>query len=234
VRHGCMRTHRSLAILAVLGLTLARAAGETPAPGAATPPVAAVVRVACVGDSITFGSGLKDRATQAYPAVLGRILGPGFEVGNFGVSGATMLRKGNRPYWEQGRFAAADEFHPAIVVIKLGTNDSKTENWPAHGDEFADDAVALVTHFQGLPTHPRVWICLPVPVTKTTWTINEPTTSIIRERLRAVAARTGAGLIDPTPAFLAQPERLPDGVHPDAGGAVLLAATVASALISAP
>lgn len=46
------------------------------------------VRLACVGDSITFGAGVKPRSTMAYPAQLGRMLGKKWEVGNFGVSGA--------------------------------------------------------------------------------------------------------------------------------------------------
>src|SRR5688500_2057324 len=94
---------------------------------AATRPAA--VRVACVGDSITFGSGLKDRQTESYPAQLRAMLEkeqPGkWDVQNFGVSGTTLLKKGDRPYWDQKRFTAAKAFAPDIVVIKLGTNDSK-------------------------------------------------------------------------------------------------------------
>ena len=59
------------------------------------------IRVACVGDSITFGSGIQDRNTNSYPAQLGRLLGEKWETRNFGVSGATLLKNGDKPYWKQ-------------------------------------------------------------------------------------------------------------------------------------
>ncbi len=66
-----------------------------------------VVKVACVGNSITYGSGLKDRQKDSYPMVLGRMLGEGYVVGNFGLGGRTLLRKGDRPYIFENRFRAA-------------------------------------------------------------------------------------------------------------------------------
>ena len=98
-----------------------------------------VIRVACVGDSITFGAGVGDREKNSYPAVLGRLLGEKWQVKNFGVSGATMLNKGDKPYTKQKAFAAALEFKPNVVLIKLGTNDSKPQNWKFKAD-FAADA----------------------------------------------------------------------------------------------
>src|SRR4051812_1868247 len=59
----------------------------------------APIRVACVGDSITFGYGIKDRDHNSYPAQLGVMLGNKWEVRNFGVNGVTALRKGTRPYF---------------------------------------------------------------------------------------------------------------------------------------
>ena len=55
------------------------------------------IRVACVGDSITFGYGIKDRDKMSYPAQLGKRLGNKYEVRNFGVNGHTLLSKGNAP-----------------------------------------------------------------------------------------------------------------------------------------
>ena len=48
---------------------------------------------------ITFGYLLPDPATQSYPSVLARLLGEGYEIGNFGHSGTTLLRHGHRPMW---------------------------------------------------------------------------------------------------------------------------------------
>ena len=87
------------------------------------------IRVACVGDSITFGYGIKDRDKMSYPAQLGKRLGSKYEVRNFGVNGHTLLSKGNAPYIKSKAYRDALAFAPEIVVIKLGTNDSKPMNW---------------------------------------------------------------------------------------------------------
>src|SRR5947208_169754 len=93
------------------------------------------VKVACVGDSITAGAGVKD-AKNKYPAQLGELLGTGYDVKNFGNSGSTMLDDGDKPYKKQKSFTDAVAFAADIVVIKLGTNDSKPQNW-AKKDGFA-------------------------------------------------------------------------------------------------
>src|SRR5438477_7762110 len=119
------------------------------------------VRVACVGDSITYGAGLEHRETNSYPANLGRLLGSRFEVRNFGVSGATLLKKGDKPYWSFPEFTALNAFAPDAIVLKLGTNDSKPQNW-IHGDEFAGDLRQMLDSLAHLPSKPRLWVCLPV------------------------------------------------------------------------
>src|ERR1043165_8271897 len=78
------------------------------------------IRVACVGDSITYGYGIKDREHDSYPAQLGSLLGKKWEVQNFGVNGATALKKGTRSYSEQKSFQDALLFKPDVVVIQLG------------------------------------------------------------------------------------------------------------------
>ena len=82
------------------------------------------IRIACVGDSITYGAGIKDRKNMNYPVQLGKMLGQKYEVKNFGNSGSTMLKKGDKPFWKQREYKAALDFNPNIVVIKLGTNDT--------------------------------------------------------------------------------------------------------------
>ena len=144
------------------------------------------IRVACVGDSITFGAGIKDRKNDNYPVVLGRSLGERFEVRNFGVSGATLLKDGDFSYWKTPAFKAATEFDPHVVVIKLGTNDTKPQNWK-HADEYAADYEAMIDHFAALPAKPKIWLCSPAPVYQTRWGIK-------REECRRGRHPQGAGL----------------------------------------
>ncbi|MBI3877786.1 MAG: hypothetical protein HY300_17805 [Verrucomicrobia bacterium] len=188
------------------------------------------VRVACVGDSITFGAGVEQREKNNYPKVLGDLLGDKYEVRNFGRSGATLLKKGDLPYWKTPEFKNATEFAPDIVVIKLGTNDSKPQNW-AHKEDFAADARALVEHFQALPCKPRVFVCLPVPVYQDKWGINEPIVKgEVIPTLQKVAKEMSLPTIDLYTALSGKAEMFPDKIHPNAAGAKVLAEAVAKAL----
>ena len=187
-------------------------------------------RVACVGDSITFGSGLAGRESNSYPAVLQQMLGDRFDVRNFGVSGATLLKKGDKPYWRMEAFTNALAFEPKIVVIKLGTNDSKPQN-RTNIAGFDGDLRALVERFAALNSRPRIYLCLPVPVYQTQWGINEA--SVANEvipALRRVAAEKKLPVIDLHSALANHPEMFPDFVHPNASGARRMAETVFAAI----
>src|SRR4051794_38047211 len=155
-----------------------------------------VVRVACVGDSITYGAVIADREHNAYPAQLAKLLGDRYEVRNFGVSGATLLKNGDKPYWKERAFEQAKDFQPDLVVIKLGTNDSKPQNWK-HKDEFLADAKDLIAQFSGGPSHPKVFVCRPVPAYPGNWGIRD---EVIRDevipRLDEAAKATQAEVID--------------------------------------
>ncbi|MBN1269425.1 MAG: hypothetical protein JXB04_07555 [Kiritimatiellae bacterium] len=191
-----------------------------------------VTRVACIGDSITFGLGLADREAESYPALLGRLLGDSFEVRNFGVSGATLLRRGNFPYRNTPQFREAAAYAPDIVIILLGTNDSKPLNWRRHKDAFAPDLRGLAQHFLGLPTTPRVWLCLPTPVYRVLPTPSDNTIrSEIIPRIRQVAHELGLPVIDLHTPMENRPDVFPDRVHPNAEGAEIIAKIVYQELV---
>jgi len=187
-------------------------------------------RVACIGDSITYGAGIRNRAEHNYPKVLGNLLGAKYDVRNFGVSGATLLKKGDKPYWKQRAFKQATDFKPNIVVIKLGTNDSKPQNWK-HKDLFDDDLRAMVDHFAALPVKPKIFLCKPVPVIRDRWGIRE---KIVKGEVIPivvqVAGEKKATVIDLYKALNGNPKNFPDGVHPNAAGAKIMAETVKVAI----
>ena len=187
-------------------------------------------RIACVGDSITFGAAIKDRVKNCYPAQLGRMLGEKFEVRNFGVNGATLLKKGDKPYWKLKAYANARDFQPEVVVIKLGTNDSKPHNWK-HKEEYVADYVALIESFRKLASKPTVWLCYPVPAYPGRWGITD---KVMKEevmpRLDEVAKKSGCKVIDLYSALSDKKEMFPDLVHPNAKGATLIAEAVSSAI----
>jgi acyl-CoA thioesterase-1 len=189
------------------------------------------IKVACIGDSITFGHGIPDRGNNSYPAQLGKILGSGWDVANFGVSGHTLLKKGDHPYVNSGQYQAALAFLPDVVIIKLGTNDTKPHNW-WHKKDYIDDYVRLINSFLQLESKPVVWICHPVPVFPERWGIKD---SIVREEIlpciQYIAQTADVPIIDLYTPLKSHPEFFPDKVHPNAAGATEMA-TIIAALLS--
>lgn len=119
------------------------------------------IKVACIGNSITYGAFISNPGKNSYPAQLQAYLGHEYEVRNFGVSGRTLLSKGNLPYIQTNEFKESQQFQPDIVLIKLGTNDTKPENW-RYKDEFINDYQALINTYQKLESHPRIILITPL------------------------------------------------------------------------
>ncbi len=187
------------------------------------------VKVACVGDSITQGAGAK--SGQSYPSQLQALLGDGYKVGNFGVSGRPLLKKGDFPYWKEKKYHDALAMEPAVVVIMLGTNDTKPQNWKFEA-EFDADYRELVKSFQSLKSKPKVYVCRPVPVPgKGNYGINEENIQKEIPRVDALAKELGCGVIDMHAALIKTPELLPDRVHPNTAGAGEMAKAAAKAIL---
>jgi lysophospholipase L1-like esterase len=195
-------------------------------------PLFAQVKIACIGDSITYGSGLSDRETQSYPAVLGSLLGDDFEVRNYGVSGTTMLRQGDYPYWNASAFTDSTDWNPDIVIIMLGTNDSKPQNWQ-YGDDFLRNYREMIQHYASLPSTPAVFICTTCPVYgDNNYGISATVVQDeIVPRVEAMGDLAEVPVIDIFTALSGLPEDFPDNVHPNADGAALIAYTVWEALL---
>ena len=90
-------------------------------------------RIACVGDSITWGTFVWNRKRNSYPAQLQAMLGERFIVRNFGVMGHTLQSAGDYPYRISKAFKSSSAFEPDVVLLMLGTNDSKPPNWKGIG-----------------------------------------------------------------------------------------------------
>jgi acyl-CoA thioesterase I len=226
---------------ALLRLSIALAAIAL-APSLAKADASQPIRVACVGDSITYGSGLKDRDNESYPAWLGRWLGAGYDVRNFGRSGATLLRGGDLPYNEQPQYDEALAFKPDVIIIMLGTNDSKhrggglppndkvAENWQYKAD-YAPDYEALIAEFRAVNPEAKIYACYPTPSFPGRWGIDNKTIhNEIRPLVHEVARRSHAKIIDLYKPFARKSDLFPDTVHPNALGAKMMAAVVFHAM----
>ena len=227
-------------------------ARQAPKPGA--------VRVACIGNSITDGHGIDMATANGYPAMLQKKLGADYWVRNYGVSARTMLNKGDYPYMNEQAWRDALAFQPDIVVIKLGTNDSKPENWQ-YGAEFRQDleqmiftlrpdlqqyaampakkaqkamakAQAKAAKAGAAPAKPRILLCTPIPAFKSTWNINDSViTNAIIPIQQEVAAKYGLEVVDLHTLYASDGDKmLFDGIHPDGKGAARMADIIADAL----
>ena len=192
------------------------------------------VKVACIGDSVTYGSLIEDRENNSYPAQLQRMLGDRYEVGNFGKPSATVLKKGHCPYMESQEFTDAMSFDCDIAVIHLGLNDTDPRNWPNYGDEFTSDYLALIDSVRASNPQARILIALLSPVTPKHPRYNTGTKewhAAIQKEISAIAETAQVELIDFNSRLDSRHELLPDSVHPVAEGAGILADIVFQAII---
>ena len=119
-----------------------------------------------------------------------------------------------------------------MVIIKLGTNDTKPQNWK-HSAEYAANYKAMIDHFAALPTKPKIWLCSPAPVYQTRWGISEKgVVEGVIPQVQALAKRKGLPIIDLYAALSGKPEMFPDKIHPNAAGAKVMAETIEAAIIS--
>ena len=184
------------------------------------------VRVACIGNSITFGAGIRNRSRDSYPSVLARMLGDSYWVKNFGVSARTMLNKGDHPYMNEPAYKNALAFNPNIVVIKLGTNDSKSFNWKYKAD-FMKDAQTMIDAFKVLPSQPKIYLCYPSKAYLTGDGINDDIISKeIIPMIKKLAKKNNLSVIDLHTAMDGMPELFPDRIHPNEKGAQVMAKAV--------
>jgi len=186
------------------------------------------IRVACLGDSITFGVGATPG--NSYPDQLERMLGDPFDVRNFGHSGAAVAKGEKHNIWGTKEYNMALLFHPDVVVILLGTNDTKPENW-AQKAAFSLLYKELVVSFQKLSSHPRVFCCTaPYVARKGAFGINEVGVLEQIPLIQGVAKDWSAGVIDVHAALDKKDELFKDNVHPVTAGATVIAETVYKSL----
>lgn len=194
---------------------------------------AAPIRVACVGNSVTYGAGVENRETNSYPAVLQRLLGSDYQVENFGRSGATLLTKGHNPYVKTKEFAAAVAMKPDVAVIHLGLNDTDPRNYPRFREQFIPDYMALIDTFRKANPAVRIIIARMSPIFHTHPRFKAGTHDwykLIQKDIERVAQIASVELIDFQELLYNHPNLMPDALHPNAEGAKILANRVYSAI----
>jgi lysophospholipase L1-like esterase len=183
---------------------------------------ATVIRVACIGDSITEVSG--------YPADLQTILGKDYLVFNFGVSGSGVLLKSDIPYMNEALFWRALEFEPDIVVVMLGTNDANNK-YHRYLQDFSVDYEKLIRQIQTLASKPQIYLVSPPPILNNSLDFNN--TSLQQDIIPCIqqkASQLNLPIINVNACLASHPECFTDGVHPDSQGARLIAEEISRTL----
>lgn len=219
----------SVAWASLLVAVAASAAADGPAP-------IPVVRVACLGSAVTAGVGLPDPAIHAWPAQMGALLGPAWEVASFAVPGATLASTGDHPICAQPAFQDLIAWAPDVVVVALGAEDSTAANVDAAGGPrasrtLAADARDVVARLRASRSTPRVLLCLPPPV----WSSGDGVdaarlTEVVAPAIRAAAADARVELVDLLGPLGGSRGHYPDGVHPAPFGAREIARVVHEAV----
>lgn len=181
-------------------------------------------RVACVGDSITYGHGIKNWKKNNYPAVLQKELGNTYHVNNYGVSGYTVQDNGDKPYTSLKQYQQSLEYNPDIVVFMMGTNDSKPYNYKTPG-KFRTDLENILYSYEEVGS--KIYLCTPATSffieeehdTKTSFNIQPEVVEVLAEIVRGVANSHGYTLIDINNFTENHAEWFDDGVHPNNDGA---------------
>ena len=188
------------------------------------------LRVACLGDSNTFGAGVAgaNKDVLRWSHLLGQELRKKFkrkeiEVLNCGVNGRTLLAKGDLPYIKTGEYRNALNSHAQIAIIALGTNDAKPQN-RKFLSEFKQNYAAIIAELRENMPGIQIYCAIPLPSWQSSSQIDKETveTKII-PLVKQVARDNKCETIDFFSPFQNKPELFPDGVHPNADGQVIMA-----------
>ena len=199
------------------------------------------IKIACVGDSITYGYGIKNQPFRSYPDMLDSMLTDNYNVRNFGNIRVTVQPDGDQPFIETYTYSDSVEFDADIIIFMLGTNDAKTVNWKGE-EKFTNDYLSLLGTYLESEKTPEIYLCTPATAyfsgkgehKSSIYDIQPDTVEIIADCVRNIASEQGYRLIDINAVTKNQRELFSyDGVHPEKSGAEVIANEVHKALVQA-
>lgn len=175
--------------------------------------------ILCIGDSITFGAGVRTNRQTCWVRRLEALLGGDYQVLNYGISGATLQKEGDQPY-DPSFWQEAKAQKPETVILMLGTNDSKPQNW--NHDRYKQELMQRLEELENWETVERIlvmlppWCCGRKPNKPVVYKIkNEVIRDEICPIIREAAAERGIETIDLYSLTEGHPEYFGDGVHPN-------------------
>ena len=188
------------------------------------------IKIACAGDSTTYGHGISGWPQNNYPTVLQKLLGESYHVNNYGVSSFAVQEDADRSYRTLPHYQESLAYDADIVVFMMGSNDSKPENWKGSA-AFREDLVTLLDSYGDaeiiLCTLPAAFFLEGQTEGVTNHDIQPLIVEEIAQITRDVAEERGDTLIDIHALTSQHPEWFEkDGVHPSNEGAAAIAQDV--------
>ena len=193
------------------------------------------IRVACVGDSITYGHGITGWPVNTYPYVLQKLLGKSYHVNNFGASGRSVHNDTDRPYRKEPHYEKSLAYHADIVIFMMGTNDAKVSNW--HGAEaFRSGLKTMLDSYK----ESRIVLCTPAAAFPQNdsqkdvvcYDIQLHAVAQVDAVVREVSRERNLPLVDVQALTASHPEwYLSDRIHPANAGAAAIAKEVGKTIV---
>ncbi|MDR3216004.1 MAG: GDSL-type esterase/lipase family protein [Clostridiaceae bacterium] len=162
------------------------------------------VRVAAVGDSLTYGHSWNG---ESYPVALAAALGGQYNVRNLGHNGASVTGFGGDSavgaYKTTAEYAQSLAFNPDIVLIMLGSNDSSA--WSKAQAKFESEFTALVDAYKNRNPDVKIIIMTSPQIASNAAfagnaaaaaTVNNIIRTEVKLRQESVASATGATVAD--------------------------------------
>ena len=189
--------------------------------------------IVCIGDSITYGQGvMTSRDTDSYPAQLAELLGKDYRVINYGLPNRTLQSTGNMPYTQEKFYEESLTQNADMVIIMLGSNDSKPDFWNA--ERFEAEYTAFIQQYQNMDSKPTIYVMVPPAIFLENPDSGDCSDTIVREQLRPILERisenTGVTLIDLYALTQDHPEWYADGLHPTKEGNAAIAQEIYTAI----
>ena len=189
------------------------------------------IKVACVGDSITYGMAVMNWFENTYPAQLQDLLGKDYHVQNYGFSGKTAQENNKESYRATKLYEKSKAYNPDIVILMMGSNDSKPYNFEGK-EAFKQAERELIEIYLGLESKPRLILATVnagffvhgATEGDYMYDINGENILLVNEAITELAEEYNLELVDTYALTKDHPEYYKfDGIHPNKDGAKAMA-----------
>lgn len=116
-------------------------------------------KIACVGDSITYGIGVVNNRDNSWVSLLANELGDNYKTINYGLTNRTLLSSGNMPYMKEKLAKKFWNRKENIILFMLGTNDTKEINWDY--DKFNKEYREVLDKMLEKKRNSKIYIMIP-------------------------------------------------------------------------